>query len=281
MNIITGEKIQFLCDIYICKQGEDIKPFNPNVYRSKCISIQNLSHENLIDKEYIFIYPHIIKNNYNKLYSILCKKENKFIIVTHNSDQNIENIFDEILKETKCIKVFCQNLNIDSNNIYNYLPIGIANSQWSHGNENLIKDIINLNNNKEDKIFFNFSINTNYDKRKKCYNELKNKIQFLKKMDQRSYLQELSKSKFCICPEGNGLDTHRLWECFYLRTIPICKDSIFIRNIKKDFPVLIVDEWDELVINDELYSMYDKYIKDLNITKLDFGYWKNKIITFF
>jgi len=278
MDIISGEKIQFLCDIYICKDGEHIKPYNPNVDIKKCVSIKHIKYEDLINKNYIFIYPHIILDNYNQLLSVLCKKKENFIIVTHNSDKNINNIFDEIFKKTKCKKVFCQNLNISSNDKYNYLPIGIANSQWKHGNIKLLNKIININYKKENKIFFNFTINTNYNKRNYCYNQLKNKIHFSKKTYQEKYLQEIASSKFCICPEGNGLDTHRLWECLYLKTIPICVDSIFIRNIYVDFPIMIINDWSELEISKTLYDNYNKYINALNNEKLQFTYWKKQIL---
>ena len=37
---------------------------------------------------------------------------------------------------------------------------------------------------------------------------------------------KLSYYKFAICPEGNGVDCHRIWECIYLGVVPIIIDSI-------------------------------------------------------
>jgi hypothetical protein len=64
------------------------------------------------------------------------------------------------------------------------------------------------------------------------------------------HVSNVKKCKFCICPEGNGFDCHRLWECLYLDVIPICEKSVFIDN--------------DLTIDDQ--------------NKLDFNYWKNKNI---
>ena len=41
------------------------------------------------------------------------------------------------------------------------------------------------------------------------------------------YRRILLNYMFVICPEGNGIDTHRMWEALYLRTIPIIKKYDF------------------------------------------------------
>ena len=59
-----------------------------------------------------------------------------------------------------------------------------------------------------------------------------------------------------ICPRGNGLDTHRVWESLYLgRTTIVASGTL--DPLFKDLPVLILDDWrqifetgsEELVIN--------------------------------
>ena len=58
------------------------------------------------------------------------------------------------------------------------------------------------------------------------------------------YLQQLSDHKFAFSPPGNGVDCHRIWECFYLGVIPIVKRSPHTENYK-DLPVLIIDDWNQ------------------------------------
>ena len=58
---------------------------------------------------------------------------------------------------------------------------------------------------------------TNRDKRQEVFNIISSKnIQNIPNMDYHNYLKILSSYKFAICPEGNGIDTHRFWECLYL-----------------------------------------------------------------
>jgi hypothetical protein len=284
MNIITGEKLQYLCDIYI---GE--KEFNPNahiynktLYLDKCIRLNEIKNNKLLflKATKISIYTHNLRNinDFNVFLKHLQEKKNNFILVLHNSDDKIDMKYKNILETTKCVKIFGQNVCYMHQRIQ-YLPIGIANSKWPHGNKKLLCDIINRSIKKENKIFFNFSIGTNRNIRYPCYNYFKNILTYNRSLPQKDYLINLKKCKFCICPEGNGPDTHRFWECLYLNVIPICKRSPFIENINKDFPVCIVNEWSDLIINDGFYKTYDNYIQNLNINKLDFNYWKNKIIT--
>ena len=158
-----------------------------------------------------------------------------------------------------------------------FLPIGLANSKWKHGNLNMFDNIVKDNITKTNNIFFNFSINTNKNKRRKCYNTFKNKLKFSKYSKQKDYWENLKKCKFAISPDGNGPDCHRIWECFYLDVIPICKKSVFTDIISCDFPIYIVNDWNELIINDSLFEKYDEYINRLDKKKLNLDYWKSII----
>jgi hypothetical protein len=73
--------------------------------------------------------------------------------------------------------------------------------------------------------------------------------------------------KFALCPEGNGIDTYRLWECFYFKVIPIVLDNILIRFIKEkyNFPMIILNDWTDLIEMTITYEYYDNSKLDVNI----------------
>jgi len=233
--------------------------------------------ENFGNLTKIFIYTHIFNNKRDIIMKSLSKIKHKFIIIFHNSDCVVDTTFLELLDKTMCEKIFAQNVCVINKQIQ-YLPIGIANSKWKHGDKDLLRKVINNDIKKENNIFFNFTIHTNFNKRNNCYKAYKDKIPFTNFNNQEKYLFELKKCKYCISPQGNGPDCHRIWECLYLDVIPVCKRSKFIENIEKDFPIYIVDEWEDLLINDELYNNYEYYIQQLDKKKLCFKYWNNKII---
>lgn len=282
MDIITGEKFQYIANIYIGNTEYDKRSYvyNRTLKNNKCIPINKIEDNILLqESKIIFIYTHVFRKYKNKIIDELTKKTEAFILLFHNSDDIIDDTFTELLIKTKCKKIYGQNLTLIHKD-FQYLPIGIANNKWNHGNLTLLNKLIDANITKKNKVFFNFTIHTNYTKRRHCYNIISKKnIKFTKNYDQNKYLTELKKHKFCISPDGNGPDCHRIWECLYLDVIPICKRSIFIDIIAKDFPIYIVDDWDKLEINYELYNSYDKMIKILNKSKLQFNYWKNMIET--
>ena len=80
-----------------------------------------------------------------------------------------------------------------------------------------------------------------------------------------------------MCPNGNGVDTHRLWETLYLKSIPIVKHSINA-DFYFDLPIVFVNDWKEIT-KDFLINEYDRIASaNWNLEKLNFDYWKNKIL---
>jgi hypothetical protein len=280
-NIISGEKFQYIADIYIGSDKEFDSGrhiYNDTLQKNKCLNVKNIqNNETLLNSKIIYIYTHIYYNHKDLILNILSMKENPFILLFHNSDNIINESFSEIFIKTKCYKIFSQNVCYKHKDIQ-YLPIGIANCKWPHGNLQLLNYMIDKDIIKENKVFFNFSIGTNTNKRSICYNTIKNKgLIFSKFNNQLKYWEELKKCKFCISPEGNGPDCHRIWECLYLDVIPICERSFFIENISNDFPIYIIDNWDSFELNDELFNKYDNMISSLDKNKLKFSYWNNII----
>ena len=60
-------------------------------------------------------------------------------------------------------------------------------------------------------------------------------------------ITRIAKYRWCACPEGNGVDTHRLWEALYMRCIPIVVKSPFIDALmyytNGELPICVIDSW--------------------------------------
>ena len=275
MEIITGEKIQEIAHTYMGTLS-DFK-WNPRI-RTQTHKFQDIDklHDNFNNQKIIFFYGHHLNNLINKIRFF----RNPFILITHNSDQNIlKNDYNVqlILNEPKLIKWYAQNIDFQHHKLQ-FLPIGIANEQWNHGisfkNYYLYN---NININKTKNIFFNFSINTNKEKREKCYYSLQKKIEFLQNIDITDNFKRMSEYKFCICPIGNGLDTHRLWEALYLKCVPIVINDDFINVIKNNtnLPLFILNSWDDLDVNN--LPDYNSFNFENSKKYLDYNYYKNLI----
>lgn len=251
MNFITGEKIQFNCDHFICPRI-DMTTTTPNALKyhpNKFIIYEDLNSE-FDNKSIIFTYSHNMLN-LNLLISKLTYLKNPFTLVLHNSDVHFEEehliLFEKI---PKLKHIFAQNANVLHKNV-NILPIGLGNSHWKHGNLSIINDVYNMNIYKEKDIFFNFKVNTNKYEREQCKSIMEKKnIPWIGDRDFKDYLIELKKHKYCISPIGNGIDCHRFWECLYLNVIPICKRNLIVEHYAKFFTIIILDNWDDLNVDD-------------------------------
>ena len=277
MDIITGEKLQFICNHYLGKKREFEKSnytYNPNLKKNKILIFENLN-ENFNNKSIIFCYTHLL-SNLDELIKKLKFLDNDFILMFHNSDYNFEEEHLKLFQLKKLKKIFTQNINVSNQNVIP-LPIGIANSKWHHGNLNTWKEIFNLNINKSNNIYFSFSIETNKKVRSDCYNKIiRKKIPFLKSRSYHKYLRILASYKYSICPEGNGIDTHRFWESLYLKVIPICKRNILVEYFSNYFPIIILDDWNDLNFGN-LHKKYNDFNWD-NYKKLNLDYYR-KLIT--
>jgi hypothetical protein len=61
-----------------------------------------------------------------------------------------------------------------------------------------------------------------------------------------SYLADLRNYSLVPCPEGNGIDTHRLWETLYMGGTPVITKSRFLPLVIQDLPVIQLNSWKEL-----------------------------------
>ncbi len=263
-QIITGERIQTRCEKMIGTQKRfECNPYvKGNNFQSKKVFI-HVSKD--LDCESACIYGDLVDNihtfNFTKPTSIY----------VHNSDRNITTNMKNLFNHYNIKKVYAQNLLIPSDDKYRVLPIGIANKMWNHGNTKLLHTVLCKKNKKINDVFFNFSINTNKEARLDCYNKLISKgIKFISNVDQEKYLETLSTYKYCICPEGNGVDCHRIWECLYLGVIPICKNNTLSQNlVKEGFKIEITKDWSSLDIQN-LLEKYKEFDQDYTKLKLDY-----------
>lgn len=268
MKIITGENFKELCDLDIlhcqnCNTNKKSKKtiLNKN-FKGKFKNINNIIMcTDLLDD------PDLCE----KLKQINCK----FNLIFHNSDRNFKEKNLIILDNVPNINcIYTQNCLVKNEKVIP-IPIGLANSKHNHGNLKIFQKVLLLNIEKKNKIYFYFNIGTNPGERQECFEKIKNKnIQWCDKKNFQEYLKNLKSYQFAISPPGNGIDCHRLWECLYLKVIPICKRSVFTENFSKIFPIIILNDWNDLDINKLDYGNFSWK----NYRKLDFEWWSQKII---
>jgi hypothetical protein len=77
-------------------------------------------------------------------------------------------------------------------------------------------------------------------------------------------LKNLKNINLILCPEGNGLDTHRIWESLLAEAIPVMIRNTFTESLESlNFPLLLIDQWEDLnSLNIEDLNNYYKNEKD-------------------
>jgi hypothetical protein len=227
-KFITGEQFQQFCEVTM--ENDDIIKINDTFDNKKLIYTHGHSLKLLLQKIHFF--------------------KNKFIIISHNSDINIDDTYLEFLNTENLIALYAQNA-ICSHEKINILPIGIANSKWEHGNLSILEDVINKNIHfQPNKVHFYFTLDSNIKERKICYeNIIKKGIKWDKQRNYDEYLQKMKQCEYIICPVGNGIDTHRFWETIYLGRIPVVINSPFIQKLKPYYKMVILEDWSDFNIN--------------------------------
>jgi hypothetical protein len=285
-RIISGEKYQDLADTFLGLPNDfKVNPFFYSYNKNKQYDLSKIgiNGQNYENSSVIFCFSHRI--------NILSQKikyfKNRFVLITHNSDYDIKSNshVDEILNSDKLIKWYAQNLCIEHEKIH-FLPIGIANMQWKHGRDfynYMVNDENRENDQKSEKtksVYMCFTIGTNESKRRTCYNKLFKKIPFLQPIDSVKNIERMKAYKYCICPDGNGIDTHRFWESIYLKIVPIVLRNPLNTILEKytDIPMIILDSWDNFDIYniDSIYKInYEKY--NFASKFLDMNFYKELI----
>lgn len=208
------------------------------------------------------------------------------VLITHNSDHSTSMAnFD--IERNKNIIWFSTNVDIEHERIIP-IPIGLENPWW-HPSLQKIDNILKIEQMQAEKMFLcSAAFNTNtHPSRVEVYNYFKNKpwCKIRNSINGQyfmEYLITLACSKFAICPRGNGIDTHRLWECLYAGTIPIVEDCINVRPFAKILPIIVVKSFEEVTqeLLEELWKIGGcgmPLLKHMYWDKLDMNHWIRKI----
>lgn len=242
-----------------------IRKVDKNIYKRSGLTNDKTQHILVQD------FKHFIDNELSNL------KEPKIVnIVDHPFKSTCESTFNykNFLDNEYIEKVYCENWNDQSHSKVIITPIGIESKMCNIVNNDELK-LINFSKNQKNikdkplKILSNAHLNTHpspssgsYDQRTEMYNELKNNplIDFWKdKVDRTETWKQHDNYSFELCPEGNGLDTHRFYEALYLNTIPIVKKNS-LESLYRKYPCVIVNDWNE--ITEENCRKWKKELQD-------------------
>ena len=251
-RIVTGERLQECCEITLSTPSITSFHGRQNIKTNYLVEVDEDQNGNLMppslevitrltNAKTIFTYTHLVP--YFQYY-IAPRINTPFTLVTHNSDHAITIMNFQLLNHPYLKNWFAQNCEFSHTKL-KPLPIGLQNKQWGHEKyDQLLRASKNII--KTSLLYANFSVQT-HPSRTAALELIKELPYATVEMgvDYEVYLKNLSMHKFCVCPRGNGIDTHQFWEAQYLDAIPI----ILWRDWTSSYsgmPILILDNWGEL-----------------------------------
>lgn len=164
----------------------------------------------------------------------------KHVYVVHNSDQAFDNTKLAALLPT-ALHIYAVNTTVSHPQLTT-IPLGFPDAALPFLSTFVRPDVP-----RDIEIYMNFTVNTNVQKRLDCYNAFKGDPRVVVRGDRtrEQYYEDLCRSKVVLCPEGTGMDTHRVWEAIHCGATPVV-----LRNSLADlyaaYPVKIVDAWSEI-----------------------------------
>jgi len=244
------------------------------------------------DESQIICWDNLLKAGRDHNFKVLKIDENKDfhdcdIMVVGGSDYPFMDYHSSMMN-LKSLKLCLANNLMFSHPKFLTLPVGLPQFSYDKiiGNKNVILKLVSDTKKRKNLVYKNFKIETNRQCRS-ALRDIKAKhitedVYDRSEKGYMEYVKGIHSHDFTICPAGNGIDTHRIWEAIYLGSIPIVKleDQIrpirFVQNntmysgviltgnrIQKEhfahLPILFIDSWSQILNVDFLEEKYEEF----------------------
>jgi hypothetical protein len=217
----------------------------------------------------------------------------KYVLITHYSDYHIDRI--KFSRKPPCIKKwYASAVSYDHPDLIQ-IPIGFGvhwvsfptpneeYQKWFFDNAEKLS--IPEKDNKT--VYCNYTIDKFrppredvikklMDNNVDCYTPPDNPNRKDWKLDFPDYCKDMARFKFIASPPGNGIDTHRNWEAFYIGGIPIVINNLIYKNY--NLPFYIINDYSEITPKslEEYLEFYNTH--NFNYEQATLSYWKNRML---
>jgi len=178
------------------------------------------------------------------LFQQLKKRRNRVVLVTSESDDGVEP--SEVIP-AQIAAWFSSNTTHPG---VHPLPLGLGNSYCRvTAKADLIADFSGWE--KKSLLYVNFRPETNPLIRVPVWESFGSSAwagyctRHAGNVSQEEYVASMAAHRFVLCPRGNGIDTHRMWEALYLGVIPILEKNPALEYFS-DLPILLLDRLEGL-----------------------------------
>lgn len=270
--------------------------------------------DDLSSGDIVWLQSYYVPLFYN---TILPKLETPIVLVISDGDESFPSNFthlidvEDLIQHPYLIHIFAQNcdykgphrhkvtpipIGIDFHTRAHRIPFKEKTTQTPEQQESILNAVLQTfkpTDKRKKRIYVDFHLHDTlangcfqrYLEVGETRSEIFSKIQTTNLVDVSKFQSRTSlwKTKgeyaFSICPPGNGLDTHRIWEDLVLGCIVIVKHSP-LDLLYRGLPVIFIQDWNEITeanLNKWLSQYPDAFTNPLFREKLTNRYWFSKI----
>ena len=273
-EFISGERIQALADVVVGNADELYRgnPNNRHFSRAMLDMADPIAASEIQRYKRVFVFSHLLPAFYaSPLGEQMHGQGRPQVLITHNSDDDAADHTDTLRCQfSQGARASCAPVG---------LPIGIENRRWFNYSdlERLVwcsAMSVRPPPAKTKGVYFYFSEGT-HPTRSTARAILQEKpgLEWNLRRPKREYFEELARHRYAICPRGHGVDTHRVWECLYLNTIPIVVREDYI-DAFVGLPIIVLDTWSDF---DAAALPAEPVFDAQNLAKITMNYWTGRI----
>ena len=225
---------------------------SPGGFASRCrwvLDDDGLSVDATIENDWWFCKSDWIEHFFREL-----APKTPFVLFTGDSDRAVDRRFIRSLRRRSLVAWFASNPTFEHPKLLG-LPLGLGDPSAVHGDAgDAVRAARNANPPKTRLLEVSFDVKTNPHERLACLAETR--LELDPPAGTGEYLERLASTYFCVAPRGNGIDTHRMWEALYLRTVPVVTRSL-LTDQHPELPLVVLDDWAQfgaLELSRELYT---------------------------
>jgi hypothetical protein len=164
----------------------------------------------------------------------------RFVVVIHNTDRPFGQAEFDALRP-HILHIYSINTTIQHPRVTT-IPIGFVDSQLA-----FLESFRPSSEERTYEVYVNFMTHTNAEKRNACLAAVKDDPRVVVRTGRSvpEYYADLCKAKFVLCPEGTGIDTHRVYESLLCGATPVVLRNS-LSHLYEKLPVCIVDSWTDV-----------------------------------
>jgi hypothetical protein len=195
---------------------------------------ESFSYARATDGEWVFVNGDYLAEVRRRIPVIFTKT---FTFVVHNTDRPFDaSALSMILRYAR--HIYAINTTVSHPRL-TPIPLGFVDRQLpfveSFQRPDVPRDI---------EIYANFTQTTNDAKRRACSEAFRDdpRVTWRTGLSVPEYYADLCRSTFVLCPEGTGIDTHRVYEALLCGATPVVLRNS-LAPLYETLPVCIVDRW--------------------------------------